>query len=64
MASSSSPISIGVSNDLTELSGNREATAPNEGLPSKGLRKFQARRVNRLLIEAIVPESIWRGWKY
>jgi hypothetical protein len=38
--------------------GTEKRRLPTRGLYPKGLRKFQARRVNRLLIEAIVPEGI------
>ena len=46
--------------DRPELSflGTEKRKLPTKGLYPNGLRKFQARRVNRQLIEAIVPERI------
>ena len=38
--------------------GTEKRRLPTRGLYPNGLRKFQARRINRLLIEAIVPERI------
>jgi hypothetical protein len=44
--------------------GIEKRRLPTKGFYPKGLRRFQARRVNRLLIEAIVPESILARGEY
>ena len=44
--------------------GTEKRRLPTKGFYPKGLRKFQARRVNRLLIEAIVPEGILARGEY
>lgn len=38
--------------------GTEKRRLPTKGLYPNGLRRFQARRVNRLLMEAIVPERL------
>jgi hypothetical protein len=52
--------------DRPELSflGTEKRRLPTRGFYPQGLRKFQARRVNRLLIEAIVPERILARGEY
>jgi hypothetical protein len=44
--------------------GTEKRRLPTRGLYSNGLRKFQARRINRLLVEAIVPERILARSEY
>jgi len=44
--------------------GTEKRRLPTKGLYPQGLRRFQARRVNRLLIEAIVPEQILARGEY
>ena len=44
--------------------GTEKRRLPTRGFYPKGLRKFQARRINRLLIEAIVPERILARGEY
>ena len=44
--------------------GTEKRRLPTRGLYPNGLRKFQARRINRLLIEAMVPEPILARGEY